>query len=209
MCHIVTCRVGNTCEKLKETVSDDEPFGLERHGREEQEDGGIGEHHAECKKDAKDGTRCTHGDIVVDVSFTIVEQFGVGHRADLVAGNTRISHHQSLCHRIVHAPTPSELLDKGSTHAADQIIDEETLRAPDHLEQSSEHIEREHVAEEVGEVGVHEHVGERLPYVIIRGIVIMQTQELGEVDSLGAKHIVGNEHHHVDDDEIECHRSCR
>jgi hypothetical protein len=32
------------------------------------------------------------------------------------------------------------LLNKGSAHATDKIIDEETSCTPDHLEQASEHI---------------------------------------------------------------------
>ena len=200
--YIIASRVGYAAEELEDAISDYEPFGFEWHWGEEQEDGGVREQHAESQQDAENRAGCAYSYVLVDVSFAIVEQLGVGHGANLVGRCSRIGHHERTGHGIVHTPAPGQLLNDGSTHAAYEIIDEEALRSPHLFEQPSEHIEREHVTEEVSKVGVHEHVCERLPDVVIRRIVIVEAEELGEVDALVAKYACGEEHHHVDDDEM-------
>ena len=64
--------------------------------------------------------------------------------------------------RAVHAAEHDELRDRRADHA-DQVIDEEALRPEQALDLAAEHVQRQHVEQQVRQAAVQEAVGDELP----------------------------------------------
>lgn len=192
----------DTGKEFESTVADDQPLGFEWHRWNEEEDLGIGEHHAERQQDAEHRTRGTDGNQLVQNVHDAVnfQELGMGHvqyllTEDVVGGK--------LSDEVVQFIAPGQLLNETGADARDEIVEQETLFAPNHLQQSSEHVEREHVVEEVRQVAVHEHVSDQLPPVELLGVEIMQPEHVAERDAATFQQAVGQQQDDVDDDEVE------
>ena len=93
--------------------------------------------------------------------------------------------------------------EQSGAQAAGQVVDEEALGAPEVLHCVAEHPEGEHVEEQVGEVGVHEHICQGLPHAEVASGRVPEAEDVVEVNNvLHAEHVVGQVGECVDDKEV-------
>ena len=174
----------HTGEELDGGEDRDHPLGAECHGREEQGHPGLGEEHRVAHQHAVDGTGGAHCRGVLDHG-DVLERGGVAQRSPFHVGL-----HLQVFHAEVQGHGPQ---------AADKVEEQELLAPDDAFDHAAEDQQRVHVEEDVPEPAVHEHVRDHLPPVEIRGGGVEQ----GE----GPDHEVlveegGQEHDHVDDDQV-------
>ena len=188
-------------KEFEDTIADDQPLGFQRHRREEKENLRIGEHHAKGQQDAKHRTRGTHRDEVVDEVHGTLYLIEVSMR-HLLDGGGKSRIDGKACHKVIQIIVPSQLLDDAGTDARHQIIDNKTLFAPNHFEQSAKHIEGEHIVEQMDNVAVHEHIGDHLPPLKFLRPDVVQSESVAEVDATALHEGFSRQDDGVDDDEM-------
>ena len=62
----------------------------------------------------------------------------------------------------IELPQLGQLLQDARAHAAADIIEQELAASPHVLHHAAKHPQGEHVEEDVLDIGMHEHVGEKL-----------------------------------------------
>lgn len=187
--------------EFEQAIANDQPLGFERDGWDEEHDARIGEHHAEGQQDAEDAARCTDCNELIDRKMSATND-GYAAFDKLAIGEAGILKLDLVKHAADDAETPCCLLHDGGTDTTHEIVDQEAVLAPYLLEKAAEHVEREHVVEQMDESVVHEHVGDALPRMEEVGIVVMKTKPTVEVDALSLEYGRGKQHQHVDDDKM-------
>ena len=100
---------------------------------------------------------------------------------------------------------PYGFLNKCGSDSTAYVVEKETLCAQSAFEQDSEHEQREHVEEDMCEIGcgVHEHVGENLKHIEVRSLEIMQSAEIkdGAVGTAPGHHH-GKPYHQINQNQV-------
>ena len=86
-----------------------------------------------------------------------------------------------------------QLLCQTCTKSASEVLEEEAIPTHRLLHDAAEHPDGKHIEEEVRQVSMHEHVGERLPGTEAAGQEEMQTEQLIKVYAVRSKHIARKE----------------
>ena len=154
VCDVIATHVDQTCKEFDDRIYNNEYARAYGYGDEDDEHRDIREEPSESQQDTEDGTRSADSDDHVDI---------VLHDGCRIIDG----------HEMVDAQHPDEFLCDRGTKSAKEVVEEELLPAPFLLENRSEHKDGEHIKEQVGEVGVHEHIGEWLPPMKTIGCDVM------------------------------------
>lgn len=182
MRYVVARKRREAREEFDQSVQNNEHARTYRHRDEQDEHAHIREEPRESKKDAEDGSRGADGDNAVGELASDVEIIST--------------------QRGLELDSPNRLLNECGTYACDQIIYKEPAAAPTLLDGGREHEHGEHVAENMREIGVHEHVGQRLPEAELRGGDIVQAENLRETDAVARENNIRKPTQERDDEQV-------
>ena len=171
--------MGQPRHQFDDRIYNNEYARAYRDRHEEDEHGDIREEPAESKQNAEHRPRSTDGD-----------------KMRSVPDKERVSGYGGK--QLVNAKRPHRLLHGCRTQAADKIVDEETPAPPVLLKHGREHEHGKHVAEDVREIGVHEHVSKRLPEEEARGCQVMKPEPVRQLQAVALKHNVGKPNNDID-----------
>ncbi len=88
------------------------------------------------------------------------------------------------CYPRVTRQRPHHLLREGGTQTANKVVECEFFTAPLVLDHGTKHPQREHIAEDVPHVGVHEHIRQRLPNMEGMTLKIKQSQRVRQLNAV-------------------------
>lgn len=182
MRYIVARKRREACEEFDQSVQNNKYARTYRHGDKQNEHTHVGEEPCESKKDTEDGSRGTDGDYAVGELAGDVEVVGTECGLEL--------------------DSPNRLLNECGTDARNQVVYQETAAAPPLLDSGREHKNREHIAEDMREIGVHEDVSQRLPDAELRGGDIVQAENLREVDAVASEDSIRKPAQERDDKQV-------
>lgn len=169
-------------EEFDQSIQNNKYARTYRHGNKEDEHTHIGEEPCESKQDAEDGSRGTDSDDAVGELAGHIKLVGTECGLEL--------------------DSPDRLLNECGTYARNQIVYQETAAAPPLLDGGREHEDREHIAEDVREIGVHKDVGQRLPQAELRGGDIVQAEDLREIDAVASEDSIRKPAQERDDEQV-------
>lgn len=182
MRHVVARERREARKEFDQSIQNNKYARTYRHGNEEYEHTHIGEEPCESKKDAEDGSRGTDSDDAVGE----------------LAGNIKLV--GTECG--LELDSPDRLLNECGTYARNQIVYQETAAAPALLDGGREHEDREHIAEDMREIGVHKDICQRLPQAELRGGDIVQAEDLREVDAVASEDSIRKPAQERDDEQV-------
>ena len=145
--HAVAPEARHAHRQLDQAVEEDEIFRLDGYRDEHQVEWDVGEHHPEGQQDAEDRARGSDGYEEV-VKLGLVQDLPAADIDHLLRGREDIA-------QVYH---PRQFLDDTRPDAGYDVVNQEPLRPPDALQHAAEHIDGEHIKEDVRKVGVHEHI---------------------------------------------------
>ena len=170
MCHMVHSS-RQAKEELKQAVSQHDPLGLE--GERERDDvhAHIGEYHGKGQQQAENCTRSAYSDqgVIASLHGDYLTGRGIPHIP--FAGLDALPD-------AVPRELPNQFLDQSRSKATCDIIEQVSLGAHHPFQQTAEHEQGEHVAEQVQKTGIvmHKHIGEELGRIEIASFPEMQPQ---------------------------------
>ena len=118
-----------------------------------------------------------------------------------IDGTRRTDGQAIAAHEELH-----QLLTQAGTQSADEIVGQVLARTPHALNDATEHPERKHVEEQVGEAAMQEHVCDKLIEIEMGGAEEMQAAPVRQVESTAhLQHNGGQIGQHIDDEQIFCY----
>src|SRR6185295_7958925 len=90
----------------------------------------------------------------------------------------------------------------GCSESAENIIVQKFSAAPDIFHGCAEHPEGKHIEEDVPEIPVHEHIGEKLPPPEFFRFEIMQSEQVPQVNTTLVKDESGEKKNSIDDKKV-------
>ena len=186
VCEVRHIIAGGMCQprhQFDDGINNNEYARAYGYGEEDDEHGHIGEEPSEGEQYAEDGSGSADGDEV---------------------GSVLRKDHVSRCggEERVNAQSPYRFLHGSGTESADEVVDKKAAAAPVLLQHGCEHEYGEHVAEDMREVGVHEHIGERLPEAEARGGEVVQAEPVGEAEAIALQHNISEPEEDIDEEDV-------
>ena len=152
------------CKEFNQGIYNNEYARTYRHRDEKDVHRHIGIEPSESEQDTEHGAGSTDG----------VEHPRIIHDRRRIVRTAHIREHEH----------PNEFLDHRRTETADEVIEREATRSPLLLNHGCEHPYREHVKEDMAEIRMEEHIGERLPPMERRCGDIMQSAERVQINTI-------------------------